>query len=588
MAGKAVLYVRVSTDNQENGSSPQTQEADMREFASRQGWQVVGVYCDTASGVGTLSYRILHGGLGRALGMLREGTANVLLCWRFDRLARNEWDIGRIGSELQEVGARWASAQEGEKSLDDIAAVLTLILAGHTGRQERAAIKERTQRGLRARMKSGMPLNGGAPLYGYEWVIDKSVPRNLSERVGYRICDETAAVVRQIYEWTVEGTSIRQVIRRLDTQHVPTPSQWAHAQGLSFGRGESSRWSRQTVHNILHNPAYRGHLIAKRREATEYRNAEGDKRYHVKMRAVDDENAVAIAIPAIVTPETWNAAQAAVQRNRTESYRNNPNPTATLLRAGFAYCGMCGARMATADSHRGYRYYLCGVASASAHRAAECECPGKSYVVAAPAVDAEVWQEAKAMAADSERVKRMVNNRRHSGQDALQEAQRDLTWTEAQIAENEAKKARLMRDMENEDDDTMRRDIRARIVQLNDNLAQLEARRREVAERATNLDAWILHYDETLRRIFGVKDTANTKTWLIGDKYALVMLNPAPETLDSLSYADRRAVLEVLGCRVNMYPANSDYFTTHVKQWEILWNPDNQVVDTTWSSCSPG
>jgi hypothetical protein len=202
-------------------------------------------------------------------------------------------------------------------------------------------------------------------------------------------------------------------------------------------------------------------------------------------------------------------------------------------------------------------------------------------------VDAEVWEEAKVMAQDSEKVRRMVNKRRGDGQEALDEAQRDLHWTEQQIAEAEKKKARLMRDMEEEEDDTMRRDMRARIVELNDSLTGLQARREEGAKRAANLDAWVNRYDETLRRIFKVPAGTDTKVWLVGDKYTIVMFNPAPETLDSLSYEDKRRVLEVLGCHVDMYPTNSEFYRTHGKRWNILWNPEGDICVHTSSVEEP-
>ena len=46
--------------------------------------------------------------------------------------------------------------------------------------------------------------------------------------------------------------------------------------------------------------------------------------------------------PAIVTPEEHALAQSILERNKANAIRNNRDPQATLLRAGFIRCGHCG------------------------------------------------------------------------------------------------------------------------------------------------------------------------------------------------------------------------------------------------------
>ena len=61
---------------------------------------------------------------------------------------------------------------------------------------ERAKIRERTQRGRRARVASGKPIAGPRPAYGYVWNADKS--RYLLDR-------RPRPVVRLIFDWALDG-----------------------------------------------------------------------------------------------------------------------------------------------------------------------------------------------------------------------------------------------------------------------------------------------------------------------------------------------------------------------------------------------
>jgi len=79
----------------------------------------------------------------------------------------------------------------------------------------------------------------GAP-YGYRYI------RKTDEVPAAYLVDEAeAGVVRRVYEmYTVEGLSIGEITRRLNTEGVPAR--------------KASRWERSVVWGVLRNPAYRG------------------------------------------------------------------------------------------------------------------------------------------------------------------------------------------------------------------------------------------------------------------------------------------------------------------------------------------
>src|SRR5687768_17172712 len=99
---RAIVYGRVSTDAQErDGTSLDTQERACLDFARQQGWRVIEVIRDAASG-----FSLDRPGIERARWLLRNGAADVVLAYAVDRLSRNQNHIGILVDEIQQAGAR--------------------------------------------------------------------------------------------------------------------------------------------------------------------------------------------------------------------------------------------------------------------------------------------------------------------------------------------------------------------------------------------------------------------------------------------------------------------------------------------------
>ncbi|MBQ8639575.1 MAG: recombinase family protein [Lachnospiraceae bacterium] len=76
-----------------------------------------------------------------------------------------------------------------------------------------------------------------------------------------------AAVVRQIYQWYLEGNSISQIADRLTGEHILRPSCYKKQNGLLFQAPfttpsqETPGWSVSTIKRILSDPVYTGTLV---------------------------------------------------------------------------------------------------------------------------------------------------------------------------------------------------------------------------------------------------------------------------------------------------------------------------------------
>ena len=75
---RVALYARVSTLN---GQHPEMQLAELREYASRRGWQVTGEYVDE----GVSGSKESRPELNRLMADARRRKLDVVLVWKIDR-----------------------------------------------------------------------------------------------------------------------------------------------------------------------------------------------------------------------------------------------------------------------------------------------------------------------------------------------------------------------------------------------------------------------------------------------------------------------------------------------------------------------
>jgi site-specific DNA recombinase len=155
---------------------------------------------------------------------------------------------------------------------------------------ERAQILERSRRGKRHRAQLGeVSVMSNAP-YGYRYL------RKTDEApAAYLIEEAEARVVRRVYEmYTVEGLSIGEITRRLNTERIPTR--------------KASRRERSVIWALLRNPTYRGlACFGKTRASARTRVMRPQRRRSVTMLSTTAgherprEEWIQIPVPALVT-----------------------------------------------------------------------------------------------------------------------------------------------------------------------------------------------------------------------------------------------------------------------------------------------
>jgi len=150
---RAAIYARVSTPEQ----CLENQLYDLREMASRRGYEVVHEYADVGSGS-----KARRAGLDALLADAHRRRFDVVLVAAFDRVARSVKHFLAVMDELNELGVEFVSARE---NIDTSGAMgrMFITLISSIAELEPSIIIERIKAGMRRRRLEGYRL-GRTPL----------------------------------------------------------------------------------------------------------------------------------------------------------------------------------------------------------------------------------------------------------------------------------------------------------------------------------------------------------------------------------------------------------------------------------------
>ncbi|PIP56716.1 hypothetical protein COX05_01550 [candidate division WWE3 bacterium CG22_combo_CG10-13_8_21_14_all_39_12] len=107
---KAVIYTRVSSAEQVENTSLDSQEKSCRAYAQQQGYEVVGVYREEGESAKVANRPKLIEMMNVCLSKSSE--IKAVIVYKIDRLARNQLDHLTIRKKLQDNEVRFHSASE--------------------------------------------------------------------------------------------------------------------------------------------------------------------------------------------------------------------------------------------------------------------------------------------------------------------------------------------------------------------------------------------------------------------------------------------------------------------------------------------
>lgn len=224
---RAILYLRQSTHREES-ISLEIQETAGRDYAARAGYIVTEVLADPGLSGRTWARPAVQ----RAQAMIEDGEADVIVVWKWSRLARNRRDWAVAVDTIEAAGGRLESSTE------------TVDTSTSTGRLARGMLAEiaafesdRIGDGWREvharRIKAGLPANG-KPRWGYTYDRDAKI---------HRPDPATGPILAQMYARYVAGESVYSLVR------------WLNANGYRTSPGYSASgdgpWSDRSLRRVL-------------------------------------------------------------------------------------------------------------------------------------------------------------------------------------------------------------------------------------------------------------------------------------------------------------------------------------------------
>ena len=320
----AAIYTRVSSDQQKEAQTIESQVSALKEYASQKDYSIPEEWCFRDEGYS--GAYLVRPGLERLRDLAAEGQITTILIYSPDRLSRKYAyqvllmeEFKRRGVDVVFLKSPNAPTPEGE---------LLLQFQGMIAEYERAQIVERSRRGKKHRAKLGIINSLSRAPYGYRYV-KKSEHSNAL----YEVVEDRAEIVRQIYQaYIQEGRPILGIAR------------WLNERGIATSSGKG-KWLPSSIRNALRNPAYKGQAAFGRHSSTMDTHGVTRRRWRGKFarglvyRERPKEEWISIPVPAVITEDIFELAQERLQKNKHYSERNTQHST---ILQGLLVCALCG------------------------------------------------------------------------------------------------------------------------------------------------------------------------------------------------------------------------------------------------------
>ena len=282
---RVTFYARVSTDQDEQINSLENQVQYYTELIqSRPNWRFVPGYVDEGISGGSTKKR---DNFNRMIRDAKAGMFDFIITKEISRFSRSTLDSIRYTQELLDYNVGVFFQNDNINTLDTDSEFRLVIMAG-VAQDEIRKLSERLKFGFRQAIKNGHVL-GNDKLYGYD---KKDCVLTVNE--------EEAEIIRIIFDlYGNQRLGTRTISKRL--------------MELGYTSREGNAFNTLTIRHILENPKYKGWYCGNKSQSVDYRT---------KRNVLLDESEWVTypdpSIPAIVSEELWNRANALYRRRREE------------------------------------------------------------------------------------------------------------------------------------------------------------------------------------------------------------------------------------------------------------------------------
>ena len=253
---KVGLYIRLSIEDvrdRKDSDSIGNQTLILKQFVEERPYlQIFSIYTDN----GEKGTNFDRPEFNRLMNDVKTGNVNCIVVKDLSRFGRDYLETGNYLEKIFPfLGVRFISINDNYDSFntENSNEGLIISLKNLLNDVYTKDISKKIISTFRERQSKGEFLGAHVP-YGYSRPDDGTYKLIID--------DEAASVIRQIYDWKVEGFSDTAIARRLNDEAVPSPSKHKYQKGeWKNARYNDNIWQRQTIKAITENEVYLGHKI---------------------------------------------------------------------------------------------------------------------------------------------------------------------------------------------------------------------------------------------------------------------------------------------------------------------------------------
>ena len=297
-------YARVSTLEEEQELSYNTQKEYYEAYIrSVPNWNFVGMYADQ----GKSGVREDRPEFTRMLNDAYAGKIDTILVKSISRFARNAIVTQNVVQKLKAHNVEVIFDEQKLSSFNRNSEMVLNMMAT-VAEHESRSISKNIRWALDKRAEQGIRNYGNNHVLGYDEVDGVLVP------------NESAWVVRYMYEQSAAGVSIQSIINELKKMGVKTM------------RGKDS-FCVGTIEHVLRNELYKGDKLIQKAAPENLYTKKPDESINYDSYYIEDDH------EPIVSKELWQKVQ-----DRLNSYSKHKTQGSYFLK-GKVYCGECGCPM---------------------------------------------------------------------------------------------------------------------------------------------------------------------------------------------------------------------------------------------------
>ena len=338
----AGLYYRLSQEDERQGESVSidNQRTILRKYAEERGFEIHDEYID--DGISGTTFQRPE--VQRLLDDAKTGVINTIIVKDLSRFGRNYIEVGQyVDYVFPAFGIRFIAIQDnvdtenrdsGAMEMMPIMNVFNEWHAANTSKKIRAVRRSNAKEGIYTAKKAS---------YGYKMGTDKKRAPVIDE--------ETAPIVKRIFEMYASGMSPRKISEILNLEGMPSPATYAYTQsGQKPKPNVVGLWTAVTIREMLNKIIYIGHMPQLRWTSLSYKN-------HKRFRKDESEWTVVYnSHEPIISQELWDKVQ---ERKKSVAQGRKTKVGYTHPLSGFLFCADCGNKMklCTSVSRKGTRLY---------------------------------------------------------------------------------------------------------------------------------------------------------------------------------------------------------------------------------------